>query len=175
MQNLYNIAVIGGSTEHNETCNEAYEVGKLLALEGVTIVNGGGSGVMECVSRGVRENNGIVVGILPGTNPENGNKYLTVTLPTGIGFARNFLIIRSADAVIALRGSSGTLSEASFAITEGKSVVSLGNFAINNLKPNDGKLINASSPKEAVKLVMQEAEKQRSMERSRKSYWDEYS
>lgn len=175
MHELYNIAVIGGSTEHNETCVEAYEVGKLLAIADVTIVNGGGPGVMECVSKGAKENNGLVVGILPGTNPENGNKFLTVTLPTGIGFARNFLIIRSADAVIALRGSSGTMSEASFAITEGKTVISLGDFVINNLKPGDGKLINASSPREAVDLALMEAEKQRSIERSRKSYWDEYS
>lgn len=174
MLRLYNIAVIGGSTEHNETCKEAYEVGKLLAREGVTIVNGGGPGVMECVSRGAKENKGIIVGILPGTDPENGNKYLTVTLPTGIGFARNFLIIRAADAVIALRGSSGTLSEASFAITEGKTVLSLGDFTINNLKPNDGKLIKVYSPEEAVSLALQEAESQRAVERSRKSYWDEY-
>ncbi len=171
---MYNIAVIGGSLEHGEPCVGAYEVGKLLAGEGVTIINGGGKGVMECVSRGASENGGVVIGILPGTNPETGNKYLSVSLPTGIGYARNFLIVRSADAVIALQGSTGTLSEASFAITEGKSVVSLGEMQINNLKPGDGKLIRAGTPKEAVEIALREAETQRTMERARKSYLDEF-
>lgn len=172
---MYNIAVIGGSTEHGEACTGAYEVGKLLAEKGAVIINGGGEGVMECVSRGAKENNGTIIGILPGTNPELGNRFLTVALPTGIGYARNFLIIRSADAVIALQGASGTLSEASFAITEGKNVVSLGDFSINNIKEGDGNLISVKSPGEAVSLALEYAEKQRQIERSRKSYWEEFS
>lgn len=171
---MYNIAVIGGSTEHGEACAGAYTIGKLLAQKGVALINGGGEGVMECVSRGAYENEGLIVGIIPGTNPENGNKYLSVSLPTGIGYARNFLIIRAADSVIALQGSSGTLSEASFAITEGKSVISLGDMTINNLKPGDGKFIRISDPEEAVEIAIKEAEIQRSLERSRKSYWNEF-
>lgn len=172
---MFNIAVIGGSTEHGEACKSAYTIGGLLASKGAVIINGGGPGVMECVSRGARENNGMVVGILPGTNPELGNKYLSIALPTGIGYARNFLIIRAADAVIALQGASGTLSEASFAITEGKNVVSLGDFSMNNTKEGDGKFVTTKNPKEAVDLAMEFASNHRDAERSRKSYWEEFS
>lgn len=171
---MYNIAVIGGSTEHGETCVGAYAIGKLLAQRGVALINGGGEGVMECVSRGAYEQKGLTVGILPGTNPEAGNKYLSVSLPTGIGYARNFMIIRAADAVIALQGASGTLSEAAFAITEGKTVISLGDMVIDNLKPGDGKLIRTTDPEEAVNIALVEAEKLRSIERSRSSYWNEF-
>lgn len=172
---MYNIAVIGGSTEHGEACKGAYEVGRLLATRGAVIFNGGGGGVMECVSRGAMENKGTVIGILPGTNPELGNRFLTVAIPTGIGYARNFLIIRAADAVIALQGSSGTLSEASFAITEAKNVVSLGDFSINHPKEGDGTLVMAADPQEAVSLALEFAEEHREKERSRKSYWEEFS
>ncbi len=171
---MYNIAIIGGSTEHGAACKGAYLTGKLLAEEGVVVINGGGPGVMECASRGVKESKGIVVGILPGLNPERGNKYLSVNLPTGIGYARNFLIVRSADAIIAFQGSSGTHSEAAFAITEGKSVISLGDLSINNLKEGDGKLMKVSTPEEAVELALVEAQKHREMQKERVSYFDEY-
>lgn len=172
---MYNIAVIGGSTEHGKACTGAYETGKLLAERKVIIINGGGPGVMECVSRGAKENGGTIVGILPGTNPEGGNRFLSVSLPTGIGYARNFLIVRSADAIIAMPGSSGTMSEAAFAITEGKTVVALGDLSIGNLKPGDGKLINVASPGEAVEIALHEAESNRTRERERKSRWEEFS
>ncbi len=171
---MYNIAIIGGSTEHGEACESAYLTGRLLAEKGAIVINGGGPGVMECASRGVREGRGVVIGILPGTNPERGNKFLSVSLPTGIGYARNFMIVRAADAIIAFQGSSGTHSEAAFAITEGKSVISLGDFSINHIKAGDGNLMKAGSPEEAVGLAIEEAEKQRNTQRERKSYWDEY-
>lgn len=172
---MYNIAVIGGSLEHGEACTSAYRLGRLLAEKDVALINGGGPGVMECVSKGSRENGGTVVGILPGTNPEDGNKFLSVALPTGIGYARNFLIVRAADAVIAFPGASGTTSEAAFAVTEGKTVVNLGSTLVNNLKPADGRFIKVTDVEEAVNTALEEAEKHREAERARKSYWKEFS
>lgn len=170
---MYNIAVIGGSTEHGEACDSAYKTGKLLAQKGAVIINGGGPGVMECVSRGAKESGGTVIGILPGIRAERGNKYLSVALPTGIGYARNFLIIRSADAVIAFQGSSGTHSEVAFAITEGKSVVSMGNFSMINPKKGDGKVIPAAEPGEAVEKALAEAKRQRETQKERTD-WEEF-
>ncbi|MEM0140698.1 MAG: TIGR00725 family protein [Thermoplasmatales archaeon] len=150
MSEALTVSVIGGSKVSDEVCNLALEVGRLLARKGVIVFCGGLSGVMECVSKGVREENGIVIGILPGSSRDEGNKYLTVGIPTGIGFARNFLVARAGDAVIAIDGSTGTLSEASFALAEGKDVVVLGNMTIETKKEGEGKIIKVGTPEEAV-------------------------
>lgn len=159
---MYNIGVIGGSTASEKYMSVAFEVGSLLARKKSVVFCGGLGGVMEWVSKGVADNNGIVVGILPGNVATDGNKYLSVRIPTGIGYMRNFLIVRAADALIAIDGSSGTLSEASFAISEGKSVVAIGDLEIDHRKPGDGIFIHASTPREAVEIAFMEAEKYRS-------------
>jgi len=98
----------------------------------------------------------MVVGILPGENRMEGNKYLSLAIPTGIGYMRNFLIIRASDAIIAIEGYSGTTSEAAFAITEGKTVVSIGDLEIKT-KNTDGKLVHENNPEKAVEIAIQEA------------------
>lgn len=165
---MYNIGVIGGSTADDSYMPIAYEVGRLLANEKATVFCGGLGGVMEWVSRGVCEENGIVVGILPGYLATEGNKFLSIRMPTGIGYMRNFLIVRASEAIIAIDGSSGTLSEASFAITEGKTVVSIGELEIDHRKPGDGMFIHASDPVEAVDIAIHEAEKYRSSPKNQK-------
>lgn len=152
----YNIGVIGGSFADKKYCNIAYEVGKKLAENNCAVFCGGKEGIMECVSHGVHDSNGMVVGILPGENRMEGNKYLSLTIPTGIGYMRNFLIIRASDAIIAIEGYSGTTSEAAFAITEGKTVVSIGNLQIKT-KDTDGKLVHENDPEKAVEIAIQEA------------------
>ncbi len=152
----YNVGVIGGGDVNDEYCNISYNVGKLLAENNCVVFCGGMGGVMECVSRGVSENNGTVIGILPGNNKNDGNKYLTVKMPLGIGYLRNFFIIRSSDVLIAIDGFSGTTSEAAFALTEGKTVVSIGELDIKE-KDTDGKFIKAKSPEEAVEIALKEA------------------
>ena len=159
---MYNIGVIGGSTASEKYRSIAFEVGSLLARKGNVVFCGGLGGVMEWVSMGVAGSNGIVVGILPGNNVNDGNKYLNVRIPTGIGYMRNFLIVRASEAIIAIDGSSGTLSEASFAITEGKSVIAIGDMEIDHRKPGDGIFLHASSAEEAVEIAIREAEKYRS-------------
>ncbi len=151
---MVNVSVIGGSEVSESICKTAYDLGRLLAKEGVTVICGGLLGVMECVSKGVKEEKGIVVGILPGSDPKEGNKYLTVSIPTGIGYARNFLVVRAGEVVIAIDGSTGTLSEASFALAEGKTVVAIGGVDITPRKEKEGKFYRAASPEEAVEIAL---------------------
>ena len=155
------IGVIGGSQPDQEHRKMAYEVGKLLSKAGSVVICGGLTGVMEAVAEGVEEEGGTCIGLLPGNSPLEGSIHLTVALPTGIGFARNFLIVRASDALIAIDGSNGTLSEAAFAMAEGKSVVSLDSVVLSRQKESEGNFIVASTPDEAVGIALEEAMKKR--------------
>ena len=158
---MYNIGVIGGSRANGKYMEMSVQLGRLLADSHATVICGGLTGVMEWVSRGVREAGGVVIGILPGMDPASGNEFLTARIPTGLGYIRNFIIIRASEAVIAIDGATGTLSEAAFALSEGKSVIVLGELEIDHLKNGDGKLLHAETPEEAVELALKEAEKER--------------
>lgn len=159
--NVNNISVIGGGVIDENYCNIAHEVGMLLASKNIAVICGGLTGVMKCVARGVKEANGISIGLLPGYTSELGNEYLTVKIPTGIGLARDFLVVRAGEAVIAIDGSTGTKTEAYFALSEGKSVISIGNLNITERKPTDGKFFKAQSAEEAVEIALREAEEYR--------------
>lgn len=155
------IGVIGGSAPREKHKRMAHEVGMLLARKGIAVICGGLSGIMESVAEGVEKEGGICVGLLPGLSPLEGNTHLTVGLPTGIGFARNFLVVRASDAIIAIDGSNGTLSEAAFALTEGKSVISLDSFKLSRQKGTEGYIIEAATPAEGVELAIREASRKR--------------
>lgn len=114
------IAVIGAGDCTGEEGDAAREIGKILAESGAILISGGLSGVMEASCRGAASSGGITVGILPGTG--DGNPYLSVRVRTGMSHARNYLVVESADAVIAVGGGYGTLSEISFALKAGKPV-----------------------------------------------------
>lgn len=110
------ISVIGTSQPSEEVQNKAHKVGTLLGNEQVSVICGGGGGVMKAVSKGVQQSNGgQVIGILPGSSLKAGNEYLDVVIPTGIGHARNLPNVLAGQAVIAVGGRFGTLSELSFA------------------------------------------------------------
>ena len=100
-----------------------------LARGGFVVVNGGLGGVMEAAARGAREGGGIVIGLLPGDDRADANPHLTVAIPTGLGQARNALVVSAADAVVAVGGSWGTLSEIALARRAGKPVVCLARMA----------------------------------------------
>ena len=120
------VAVVGASRATAEQEADAEEVGRLLAEAGAVVVCGGRGGVMEAVSRGASEAGGVVVGVLPGLDRAEGNEWLTVALPTGMGELRNGLVVRAADAVIAVGGEYGTLSEVALALQAGRRVIGLG-------------------------------------------------
>src|SRR2546428_13320152 len=109
------IAVIGGSTCTTEQTAIAEETGRLLAQRGAIVVCGGLGGVMEAVARGAKANGGTTVGILPGADPAAANAYIDIPLATGLGEMRNFLIVRTAHALIAIGGGVGTLSKIALA------------------------------------------------------------
>lgn len=136
-----------GATE--EECAAAYEVGRLLAEAGAVVVTGGLGGVMAAASHGAFEHGGTTVGLLPGSDRETANPYLTVSLPTGLGELRNALLVRACDGIIAVGGSWGTASEIALACRTGVPVFSLGGWRF----PADGP-VHVESPAEAVRRLL---------------------
>ncbi len=141
------VAVVGSGTATGELYEQAREVGRLVAERGGTVVCGGLSGIMEAAARGAAEAGGTAIGILPGEDRQNANKYLTYSVTTGIGHARNLAVACSGDVVIALSGEYGTLSEIGLARRIGRPVVSLESWEL------PGHVVVASSPEEAVEAA----------------------
>ena len=139
------VAVIGGAKCSDDVRKMAYELGKKLAERGHTLVCGGLGGVMEAVSSGANDGGGAVVGILPGEKIE-ANPWVNIAIATGMGHARNVVIVKSADAVIALPGEYGTLSEMALALKMGKKVISLHAWEIPGV-------VSAKTTEEAVLLL----------------------
>ena len=119
------VAVIGGGEADPEVTAMALEVGRELARRGAVVICGGLGGVMAAAARGVQEGGGVSIGILPGPDRHFANPYLTYTIPTNLGHARNMIIAHAADVVIAVGGSYGTISEAAIALKLGKPVIGL--------------------------------------------------
>jgi len=125
----------------------AEAVGRGLAARGAVVVCGGLGGAMEAACRGAKEAGGMTVGLLPGLDRRDANPYVDVAITTGLGEARNALVVRAADTLIAVGGGYGTLSEIGLALRTGKRVVGLGTWEIDGIDP-------ASSPEEAVEAVL---------------------
>jgi len=141
------VAVIGGNNPDQESLKMAYRVGQLLAEKGAILVCGGLGGVMEEAARGHRESGGISLGILPGRDPEEANKYIDIPIATGIGYNRNSMVVLNAQAVIAIDGEYGTLSEIAFARIFARKVIGLRTWEIRGIIP-------ALTPEEAVALAL---------------------
>jgi uncharacterized protein (TIGR00725 family) len=125
------IAVIGpGRDASGAELAQAEEAGASIAAAGATLVCGGLGGVMEAACRGARSRGGLTVGLLPGTDREDANGWVVLALPTGLGEARNALIVRAADAVVAIGGGWGTLSEIAFALRAGVPVLGVGTWEL---------------------------------------------
>lgn len=152
-EGLY-ISVIGAGTCDPATEEAAVEVGRLIARAGATLVCGGMGGVMEASCRGALDEGGVTIGILPGTDRSEGNPYLQYVLCAGIGHARNLAVVASGDAVIAVGGEFGTLSEIGLARKAGRPVVLLGSWEISRHgAPAEG-THNAETPRGAVDLAL---------------------
>jgi hypothetical protein len=124
-------------------------VGRLIAASGAILVTGGLGGIMEAASQGAREKGGTVVGILPGFSPKEANPHVDIPIVTGLGDGRNMLIVQTAQAVIALPGEYGTLSEIALALKIGRPVISLESWEISPA------IVKAQTAEEAVQKVMQ--------------------
>ena len=137
------VAVCGASEANAEQLHAAEVVGRLLAERGAVVVCGGLGGVTEAASRGATEAGGTVVGLLPGESREPANPHLTLAIATGLGQARNLVIVTAADSVIAIGGGWGTLSEIALARRLGRRVLALGTWEVEGLE-------KVRSPAEAV-------------------------
>ncbi len=125
MSNRLQVGVVGSSSCEDDTVRIAENVGALLASNGAILITGGRSGVMEAASRGAKNAGGLVVGILPGASKSESNPYVDVVICTEMGHARNVIIARSSDCLIAIAGGFGTLSEVALALKVQKPVVML--------------------------------------------------
>jgi uncharacterized protein (TIGR00725 family) len=142
------IAVIGPGRASEDEARAAEAVGHALATRGAVLVCGGLGGVMEAACRGAKAAGGTTVGILPGNDRADANPYVDVALATGLGEMRNGLIVRAVDALIAVGGEFGTLSEVALALKAGKPVVGLGSW---DLEP----VVRAETPEDAVRLALE--------------------
>lgn len=131
MQKNQLIGVIGAGHCDARVADRAAEVGRLIAQSGRVLVCGGLGGVMEAACRGASDAGGITIGVLPGTSADDANPWVSFALPTGMGPARNIIIVRSAAALIAVDGGPGTLSEIAHALQLGVPVVSLGSWDVS--------------------------------------------
>lgn len=143
------IGVIGAGKANEELLKIAEEVGRLLAKQGIIVVTGGLGGVMEAACKGAYFEGGITVGILPTLRKEDANPYVKVPIPTGLGEMRNALIVRASDALIAIGGEYGTLSEIAFALKTGKKVIGIKTWNINGV-------IEAKDAQEAIDILLKE-------------------
>lgn len=143
------VSVIGGSTIDDQTYNVAYEVGQTLANRGHTVVCGGLTGAMEAVSKGASDAGGQTIGVLPTDDPSNANDYIDIPVATGLGNARNVLVVLNGDAAIAIDGAYGTLSEIAFALDSDMPVAGLDTHNVSGVIP-------VESPSEAVNTIEHE-------------------
>jgi uncharacterized protein (TIGR00725 family) len=147
------LAVIGSAHCDARVAALAEEVGREIARCGAVLVCGGRGGVMEAACRGARAEGGTTVGILPGTERHEANAYVDITIITGLGEARNAIVVRSADAVIAVSGGYGTLSEIGLALKMGRPVVGLGTWQLSQAGQPAEAVIAAETPAQAVALA----------------------
>jgi len=128
MNNKIHIGVIGAGDCPLETYQLSYDVGHSIGEKGWVLFCGGLGGVMEGAAKGCLERGGTTVGLLPGTRKESANPYIALAIPTGMGEARNVMVVRASDVVIAIAGGFGTLSEIGLALKIGKPVIGLGTW-----------------------------------------------
>ena len=148
------ISVIGSGVEHEE---RAERVGRLLGERGCTLVCGGRGEVMAAAARGARSAGGTTIGILPGERREDANEWIDHVVVTGIGHARNLAVVASGDAVIAVGGEWGTLSEIAYARKLGRPVVAIQSWPLRNRAGTDLGIVEAETPEDAVKTALSAA------------------
>lgn len=151
------VAVSGPADATADEQSLAEEVGRRLAEGGAVVVCGGLGGVMDAAARGAREAGGVAIGVLPGESRTGASRNLAAAIPTGMGEGRNAILVRAADAVIAISGEFGTLSEIALALKMGKPVVGLGTWELRKSGRAVEAIMTAASPQEAVEMAFEVA------------------
>jgi len=156
------IAVIGGGNHASpEAVALAEEVGFLIARADAVLVCGGLNGVMEAACKGARRGGGLTIGVLPGDDPRDANPYVDIPIVTAISTARNAIVVRTGDAVIAIDGSYGTLTEMAYAFDFGEKVFALRTWELDKVGVSKDLIIPVTTPREAVEKAIQEARRRR--------------
>ena len=158
------IAVIGDSSCSPEEVKLAESVGEILAKQGATIVCGGLGGVMEAACRGAKSKGGLTIGILPGQDPSTANAWVDIPVVTGIGEARNVAVVKSAQAVIAIGGRYGTLSEIAHALKSNIPVIGLNTWSLLRNGLEDDSIIEVKNATEAVDKAISFAKRRKNHE-----------
>ncbi len=158
------IAVIGNSSCSPEEAKLSETVGELLAQRGATLICGGLGGVMEAVCRGAKSKGGLTVGILPGQDSSMANPWVDIPVVTGLGEARNVAVVKSAQAVIAVGGRYGTLSEIAFALKNGIPVIGLNTWSLSRNEQEDDSIVRVASAAEAVDKAISLANRRKNHE-----------
>lgn len=148
------VAVVGGSAAEDHNWAVAEAVGRGLARRGAVVVCGGLGGVMEAACRGARAENGTTVGILPGDDRAAANPFVDVALPTGMGEGRNALVVRAADALVAVGGGFGTLSEIALALRAGVPVIGVDTWELSKGGEAVDAIIRVEDPDEAAEMAV---------------------
>jgi len=141
------IGVIGSGLATGKVYAEAVDVGRLVAQGGAMVLTGGLGGVMEAACKGAKEAGGTTIGVLPGFDVQDANRFVDIPIVTGLNHARNIIIARTSHVLIAVGGEYGTLSEIAFALKLGKTVISLGSWDLGD------RIKKAGSPEEAVTMA----------------------
>jgi uncharacterized protein (TIGR00725 family) len=157
------VAVIGegepSGPDAHRMLEWAEEIGQLLARAGATVVTGGLGGVMRAASRGAAGAGGLTIGILPGSNASEANDYVRQAIPTGLGVMRNLVVVTAADAVLAVGGRHGTLSEIGLALRMGRHVVTLSSWRLESDHRLGGPRVHrARDPREAAAMALRLAQ-----------------
>ena len=148
------VGVMGGASASPELLDMAREVGELIARRGWTLLTGGRTGIMEAASRGACMAGGLVIGMLPGDDPQQANPFVHIALPTGIGNARNAVNVTACRGIIAIGGQAGTLSEIALALKAFRPVVGLHSCSFGYAEDRDEpRYHTARSPREAVETL----------------------
>jgi len=155
------IAVIGGEDASAEVAGLAEEVGHQLARRGCTVICGGGAGVMEAVCRGARAEGGHTIGILPGHDAAESppNEYVEFPIFTGLGYARNSMVALSGQAVIAIDGAYGTLTEIAYALIHEVPIVGLDTWDFSYHGHDADRILRANDPADAAEKAIAAAQK----------------
>jgi len=153
------IAVIGDSSCSAEEAKVAETVGELLAQRGATIICGGLGGVMEAACRGAKSNGGLTIGVLPGEDSSIANPWVSIPIVTGVGYARNMAVVKSAQAVIAIGGNYGTLSEIAYALKSNIPVIGLNTWSLSRNGKEADVIIRVDNAIEAVDKAISLAKK----------------
>ena len=149
------IAVIGGSDPSPEVNKLAEEVGRELARRDVVLICGGMGGVMEAACKGASAEGGMTIGILPGDSRQSANSYVQIPIVTGIGYARNVAVVKSAQAVIAIDGNYGTLSEIAYALQGEIPVIGLNTWSLTKDDQSENPIIQMTNPADAVNKALE--------------------